>query len=90
MKNSTVNSLGGNQYGVTIEGKTTTVDLDGFTIMSDEEYKKLDEAEMIEDSMMCPEISEYSGEDPFFRAAVEYAANYSGFIAEEYITNMQE
>lgn len=79
-------SKGGNQYLVTIGEDTKNVDLDGMTVMSDEDYNKVEEAGLIqEDTMISPQHWNLAEEDYFFKAALEYAANYSGFQADEYI-----
>lgn len=83
-----VNSKGGNQYDVTIGDETRTVDLDGCTVMSDEDYAEVDAAGLATDDMWSPDMWNLTDEnDYFFRAALEHAANYSGFNSADYIAD---
>jgi hypothetical protein len=81
-----VESLGANQYRVGGE----VVDLEGFTVMSDEDYARLEELGLDTDDMICPNMWDIGGEDYRFKAALEFAANYSGFDVEQYIANHTE
>ena len=84
-KNATVTDKGGNQYAVQL-GSTITVDLDGFTIMSNEDYKLVDQHNALQDTMECPQSAKDSGlYNRHELAAIDHAANCSGFIAQEYI-----
>jgi len=91
MNNANVSKLGGNQYRVEIGKKTEVVDLDGYTIMSNDDYEEIEKAGLVQDTMWCPSIWNVTGDnDKFFKAALEHAANYSGFIASKYIEENQE
>ena len=89
--NAAIESKGGNQYLVTIGEESRMVDLDGFTIMSNEDYSAIEQAGLLQDDMECPATAKNNKLwDNFELAALEYAANYSGFDAEEYIANHAE
>lgn len=97
-----IETKGGNQYNVTIGDETRTIDLDGYTVVSDENEQAmsaagLDTNNMYGGTLMCPAWSESSEIDPFFAAAVEFAANlvefaanYSGFDVAEAIKMHKE
>jgi hypothetical protein len=92
---SVVNSLGGNQYRVTIKWasgeETQNVDLDGYDVISDDDYEAVESAGLLDDYMISPSHWDDCGEtDFYFKAALEYAANYSGFNAEEYISENKQ
>lgn len=85
--NASVIYQGGNQYLVKLGEDSQIVDLDGYTIMSDEDYEKLEALDLIHDTMWCPSMWDVTGDnDYFFRAALDHAANYSGFDVEQYIS----
>ncbi len=87
---ATIQKLGGNQYKVTIEEQTQKIDLDGYTIMSNEDFAKIKEAGFLGDDMWCPSLAqELFSEDQFFCEAIKFVANYSGFDAERYIQDNQ-
>lgn len=94
MTNADVTKLGGNQYKVVINLPVTeAVDLDGYTVIKNDDYEKLDEAGLLEgdiaDRMNFISPASAEGVDPddkHFIAAVEYAANYSGFDVDQYIS----
>lgn len=81
-----VEKKGGNQYLVTIGKKSEIVDLDGYTVMGDDDYNEVEKAGLIQDDMWCPSMWNITGDnDKFFKVALAFAANYSGFIAKKYI-----
>ena len=82
MENSKVIRLGGNQYAVTIDDNTKNVDLDGNTIVSDDDYTTLENAGMDMDKFLSPQHSEG---DAFWYLAAKCAANYTGFDVESHI-----
>lgn len=85
-ENIKIEGKGGNQYEVTLLQRTEMVDLDGITVVSDEDYTRLQEAGLDDDTIICPAHAEAVG-DEFFCAAVYHALNYSGFDVDEYILN---
>lgn len=94
---TTVTSRGGNKYKVSIDGRAETVDLDGFTIMADDEYDKILAAEkehgevFLQDEMECPTSARESGVwNEHELAALDHVANYSGFDAEEYLASVSD
>lgn len=78
----TTTSLGGNQYSVTIGDETRNIDLDGLTVVSDEDYRRLDDAWLDNDTFIAPM---HSDGDMFREEAAHTAANYSGFDVDAYI-----
>lgn len=83
--------MGGNQYRVDVDGVERDVDLDGFSIITDEDMDALEAAGIDEDHFMCPRDAGLADQDDLhFIAAVEYAANYSGFDVDQYIANSAE
>ena len=84
MENSKVIRLGGNQYAVTIDDNTENVDLDGNTIVSDDDYTTLENAGMNMDVFLSPQHSEG---DAYWYLAAKDKVNYSGFDADSYISN---
>ena len=85
MKNVKVSSRGGNQYEVTIGDEIRVIDLDGYTIITDDdralmEAAGLDVDNMDHGTMVSPDMGIDDG-DEFFAAAVDHCANYSGFNA---------
>jgi hypothetical protein len=80
--NCKVQRLGGNQYRVTSGDEMRTIDLDGFTVMSDDDYNKLYSLNLVAEDMTSPQHSEG---DEMWEAAVTIVANYSGFNADMYI-----
>ena len=87
LRNCSIESKGGNQYKVTFKAESKIIDLDGYTMMSDDDYNMIQEAGLIQDEMMSPQFHEG---DLFWLAAAKNAANYSGFDVEEYIAENQE
>jgi hypothetical protein len=85
----TVHPRGGNQYEVISEdtGETTVIDLDGMTVMSDEDYDRLEDLGLLRDDMFSYQHSEG---DRAWAAAVEYAVNYSGWDIDAYIAEQEE
>ena len=83
MKEYTVRSIGRNQYEVTRGDDVETVDLDGFTVVSIEDFALLEAAGLDSDAFITPE---HSGGDKFWQAAAEYATDNSGFDMDEYIS----
>lgn len=89
MTNSTIDKLGGHQYKVTIGEETEIVDLDGYTIMSDEDYKMIEDAGLLDINMVSPSTYNFSGTATKCELeAIAYAANYTGFDAKRYIEDM--
>jgi hypothetical protein len=83
-----VTPKGGNQYLVTIGNRAELVDLDGYTIIRDEDFDKLEKAGLLEDTMWCPKLAqELEKSDKFFCAAIDHCANYSGFNVDDYIAD---
>jgi hypothetical protein len=80
-----VEGKGGNQYQVTIKGKMEMVDLDGLTIVSNEDYDKLEEelGEASLETFISPQ--HYAG-DIYWLAAVTEVLRYSGFDVDSYIS----
>lgn len=88
-----VEGLGGNKYKVTIGQRSQIIDLDGFTILSDEEMEKLESSGLgwvDEMEIWCPRDAELVEPDPFFAAAISHVANYTGLTAADLIANRQE
>lgn len=79
---TTVRSLGGNQYNVDIDGDVRIIDLDGVTAVSDDDYKKLEEAGLADDNMLAPMHGE---DDAHYVEAMNHVINYSGFDVDAYI-----
>lgn len=77
-----VEARGGNKYKVTIGDKVRTIDLDGFTVVSDDDFELIEQAGLDEDHFISPK---HHNGDLFWKAAAEHAINYSGFDASEYI-----
>jgi len=86
MKNYTVTPVGGNNYRVTCGNRSETVDLDGFDVVTNEDFLRIEEAGLDNDVIIAPM---HSGGDDFWVAAAEYACNYSGFDVDEYIRDNQ-
>ena len=89
VKKSQVTSMGGNKYHVTIGKAEEVIDLDGFTVMSNEDYAEVERAGLTTDDMICPSQWDLKEDGYFFKEALDTAANYSGFSAEEYIEEMK-
>ena len=75
-----IEGLGGNQY--TIEGSKEVYDFDGFTVISNEDYAKLEKTGLVSDGFIAPMHSD--GEKDWEDIA-NYIVNYSGFDVDEYI-----
>jgi len=83
MSHTTVTSIGGNEYEVTIGDVTQVVDLDGFTPISDDDYTAIDTVvDDMDDSFIAPM---HSDGDKFFLAALEYVISYTQFDVDEYL-----
>ena len=63
-----------------------TVDLDGMTIISNEDYDRLESLNMLHEDMFAPKHSEG---DEFWLAAVESLVNYSDFDVDQYIADYE-
>jgi len=84
---TTVRSLGGNQYEVTIGEETRTIDLDGYTVISDTDWNRIDDAGLDDDTFISPH---HDDGDEFWAAAANEAANYSGFDVDAFIEENKE
>jgi len=79
---TSIKPMGGNQYQVTIGNESRIVDLDGFTVVTDEVSDAMDVAGMDTDLIMSPQYANPEGDDPFFEAAVKYVANFSPYSVD--------
>lgn len=82
LNNATVEGLGGNQYMVTIGNESKRIDLDGYLVLSDEDFYHLDDLNILRDDMTSPSQSDG---DLFWEAAAINEARYSGFNVDQYI-----
>lgn len=82
-KTPTIEDMGGNQYRVTIDGYTRWVDLDGVTIVTNEDYDQLEATGLDDDTFLAPK---HSDDDVFWTAAAEHVANRSEFDVNRYIS----
>ena len=88
--NSTITSLGGNQYKVTIKNKTKVIDMDGITIISDENMDKLENAGLSTDGFFTPDMWADNSEHPEHDLVIaQHILNYSGFDVDEWLKNNQ-
>lgn len=82
-----VTPMGGNQYMVTIDDQTRTVDLDGVTIVSDSDFSKIERAGLSTEGFLTPSDYNVTGEaDLFWLEAAKTALNYSGFDVKSYLS----
>jgi len=76
--NDQVTSKGGNQYEVNGE----LVDMDGYTVVSDEDYAKIEKAGLDGGEFIAPM---HSDGDRNWKLVAEYCVNYSGLDVDEWI-----
>jgi hypothetical protein len=89
--NSKVISKGGSKYEVTIGDDTQLINLEGTTVMSDEDFEKIEQAGLLLDEMECPKAARFSElYTPHTLAALDYVANHSDFNADNYIEANQK
>lgn len=83
MKNATIQSLIGNKHKVTIEWVTKIIDLDGMTVISNEDYELLADAWLDrDDRLIAPMHSDW---DEHREAAAEQVSHYNWFDIKKYI-----
>lgn len=86
MKTYNATHIGGNQYTVQCsDGEIRRIDLDGITIISEEDRKKLDDADSDDFGLITIAEGMSADADPFWEAAANEALNYSGFDVDFHI-----
>lgn len=84
-KNIDITPLGGNKYLAKWGDKdeqSELIDMDGVTIVSDDDLEKLEKAGLDNDTFLSPKNG--CG-DEIWEAVAQYVVNYSGLDVDEYI-----